>query len=444
MSSPLFKLLLPAMAGLTIAGCGGSGGGTTTCTGADCGGGTGPPPTTVTVTFGGGVPTVAAAKIGTGAFISQTVSGNKLTLSIPNGTTNYAVAAVCPALGTAQWEFVWEASTADGTSLDFYCEYTNASQGTLTGSLDASALPGVQGFILYSQNGGSVDTAGVGPDYGQAASPTATISLPAVGGNDRILVLAESSQGIVAAKNFTGQTVSGALNGGNTVTFTTADETTPETITYSNVPAGFAAPSTYAALELAGSGLGDGEGSVDLASQATTSYSALPASAIESGDEYFFQAATYPQAGISTTIAAGATNSGGPVTLTFPAPWTNFATPSPAALPSATFNYTGFSGSSNVTEELGLAWNPNNTATNVIDVYATSNYQAGSTTLAIPDLSSVPGLLAAPVSTANVQWVASIMEQSFPETSVGNGVAITAPLDATWSLVGYYGNFSVP
>ena len=437
MSRAPIRLETLGLVAVLITGCGGSGGGTTTCTGADCGGGTGPPPTTVTLTFPGGV-TLAAAQIGSSAFTVQTLSANTLSLSIPSGTSNYAVAYLCPAQSTGQGETteeaVWEASTADGTSENLTCAYNSVSTagtGALSGSLDATAIQGVTGFELYTQNGSSVMQEGV------EGGATATFSnLLAQDGNDRILVLAEGSQGVLAAKNFTNQTVPGALNGGNTVVFGAGDETTTAAISYNSVPAGFGSPSTYVTLQMTGdTGL-----PAVLASQATTQYPVLPAAALESGDLYGFNAGAASSTSTSG-VYAGATNAGGTESLTFPAPWT-YAGPTPSAQPTFTFDYTGISGKTDAYQEAMYSWPVGSSVssssnTDEIEVTATLNYQAGSTTLAAPDLSGVTGFLSAPPTGTQVSWFAEVWQSSYgfnwppasssTSSSVANSGSFTAP-----------------
>ncbi len=396
-------------------------------------------PTTVAVTFGGpNVPVLVAAKIGTGAFSAQTLSGSTLTLSIPSGTSNYAVAYLCPAEPaglppTRQYEYVWEASIADGTSPSFACEVNDvllSQTGSLTGSADASALPGpVEELQFYSQSGNSVfEEAQGGPLTGNFNQ------LLAANGNDRILILAIGNQGLVGAKNFTNQMVPGALNGGNPVVFSAADETSNQAITYNGVPSGFSSPATYAAFQMAGAA---GATLVPLNMSASTQYPALPASATESGDVYFFSAEAVGSA--PEDVFAGATNSGGPVSFTFLAPW-SYAGPTAAALPSFTTNYPGFSGQTNVIQEASIQWKTGSggsAVTDNLEVEATANYQSGSTTLAVPDLSGVTGFLGNAPSSTQVDWTAEIWQQSFSLTSA-------TPLNATWSGVENYGFYTVP
>jgi len=406
-----------------VAGCGGSGSTTGSGgSGGGGGGGGGTTSTTVTFTFSGpNVPVLVAAKIGTGAFSAQTLSGSTLTLSIPSGTSNYAVAYLC----SSQFEIVWEASIADGTSPSESCPSVQSQTGTLTGSLDATAIPDVQYFYVNSQNASSVSSDVLGD------AQAAAFSQPGPVGNDRVLVVAYNSQGAsVAAKNFDSQTVPGALNGGNKVVFSAADETTPTAITYNNVPSGFSSPSTSVYLATAG-------GSQTIAyGGGTTQYPALPAAVIENGDAYFFEASSaLTSGGVYSEVSTETTTSGGPLSITFPAPW-SYAGLTPAALPSFAIGYSGFAGKTNVVQQAMLLWQPG-IGTSLIFVNATADYQGGSTTLAVPDLSGVSGFVAPPASGKSVEWTASVTQQSIALWS-------KAPLNSTSSFVLNNGTYTVP
>ena len=418
------RLSVIGLCAALIAGCGG-GAGTTG------GGGGGNNSTTVTFTFGGlNMQTEVAAKIGTGAFTPQTLSGNTLTLTIPSGTSNYAMAYVCSGQVSglpAQFEYVWEASISDGTSPGQSCPVVSQT-GTLTGSLDATAIGGVQSFQIIAQNAGSLTS------DSQGGGPSVVFSQPAPVGNDRVLVVAYNGQAAVAARNFDNQTVPGALNGSNTVVFGAADETSPEAITYNNAPTGFFIPSTSVSLAVEGGaqavyyGVGFGQ------------YPALPASATENGDAYFLEASAVASGSSSSEVVAETTNSGGPVSFTFPDPW-SYAGPTPAALPSFTIGYTGFAGKTNVVQDASIEWRPGSgagtAALDLISVDATANYQGGSTTLAVPDLSGVAGFLAPPTSGTDVTWFASMWQQSY-------GLWSKTPLNSTTSLVDNHGSYTVP
>jgi hypothetical protein len=82
MSSALPRLSLLASVLVVVAGCGGSGGNTG-------GGGGGQAPTLVTFTISGSTPTAVATQVGSGAFTAATLTSGKMTLSLPDGTTNF-------------------------------------------------------------------------------------------------------------------------------------------------------------------------------------------------------------------------------------------------------------------------------------------------------------------------------------------------------------------
>ena len=431
------RLLVVGVCAALVAGCSaagnmsGGGGGT----GGSTGGGGGNNATTVTITFiGPSIPGLVAAQVGTGAMAAKTLSGNVLTLSIPSGTSNYSVAYLCPALVngqlSSQFEYVWEASIVDGTALTFACAYPQSLTPTLSGSLDASAIPGVVSFQINAQNGSSFGEGGGGFSGG----PTGNFNVPAPTGSDRVLVLADTSQGDgpAAAKNFDNQTVPGALNGGNTVVFGTADETTPEPLTYNNVPSGFSSPSTDVELGIGGTAL-----EYLYASDATTQYLALPAGATEKGDVYFLEAGA-SNSNRPSTVGTEIISSGGPASFNFPAAW-SYDGPTPAALPSFAMAYTGFSGQANTSQNAWISWKPGNSggSTENIQVEATASYQNGSTTLAIPDLSGTAGFFPPPSSGTRVEWNVWINQQSW-------GLTSPVPSNATSNQVTNSGQYTVP
>ncbi len=443
MSCALFRVSVFSLAFLWLTGCGGS-----SSNGGGGGGGGGSEPTIVTVTFAGGTPTAAATQIGSGSFAPAALSGSSLTLSVPSGTTNFAVAYVCPAQtegGSPPFqltsEFVVEATTGDGTSYSLFgCPYqlsAGSQTGTLTGSVDASAIPGASFLDIDAWSG---------PNFSQGAG--ANFSFAAPTGSDQVDVLAytETFQGIelllslAGAKSFSGQAVPGALNGGSTVVLTAADATTPEAITYNNVPSGFAAPTLVAAFDPAGQDFG-----IALALGATSQYPALPAGMVQSGDTYDIEAWT--NGGQTGNILGGQTllvlstfTSGGPVSITFPAPWT-YNGPTPAKLPTLDFTYNGFAGKAGVSDSAALYWFPSSTVQREIQISASENYQNGSTSLTFPDLSGLPGFLADPASGSQVTW-AAIIDQS--SAGVFGGLLQKLPANQTMNEVLDSAEYVVP
>lgn len=398
----------------SIIGCGGgsAGGGT--------GGGDGANPTAVTLTFRGSAPAAVAARIGSGSFSAQTASSNTFILSVPSGTNNFAVAFVCltPAQvsGVPQQaeQTVVELSIADGTAFTLPCGAVNsqstAPTGTLTGTVDASAIPGVTFVSLSPWDQGLPFS----PNSGAVSS----FSLAAPVGNDRVEALAYTLTGpgpvgtfnLLAARDFPSQVVPGALNGGNPVVLGPADEVGPDQpITYNNVPSGFSAPSTLVEFELASGG------AFIVSGQASTQYPTLPATAVENGDRYGFFATAYSGSTIGRGVSVDMTETGGgPVSVTFPAAW-SYGGPAPAALPSFTFDYSGFPGRTGVIQTAGFGWE---TGTLQLQekfflVIASANSQNGSTTLAYPDLSGLAGFLAGPPSGTQVTWSAQVVQSNF-------------------------------
>ena len=313
MRASLVKFLAPAIVCLIVSGCGGGstgGGGGSTGGGGGGGngggGGGGSTPTTVTVSFAG-TPTALATQIGTGAFTAATLTSGALTLNIPSGTTNFAVAYICPDGGCLTSSRSWlEGPARCGWDLLFRHLYLCASHrttlptGTLTGSgrcerdcwcglcedcnrgqdLLASGYSELLAKFLLT-----VTAAGTA-DQSVLLLPSGTDRVLVTGANLANPVYFGSEENVLAVRNFEGVTIPGTLNGGNTVTLGAADEVTMQPITYKNVPSGFPAPTTIANYEWSDGGM------LPLSNAATTQYPAIPAAAAESGDYYSFGAVT--------------------------------------------------------------------------------------------------------------------------------------------------------
>lgn len=386
-----------------MAGCGAGSGGN--------GGGGGGNPTTIAFNFRQPMPTAVAAKIGSGTFAAQTLNSGKLSLSIPSGTSDFAVAYVCPVFNpgpgspTSTYQYVVETSTADGTSFTppACVHFPSADpSGTLTGTVDASAIAGASAITIDAESGSSY------MEDGPIAPGNFSFSAPA--GTNRVEVLAyEKTQwtnygdlSLVAARNFGSQSVPGQLNGGNPVILGATDATTMQPISYAGVPSGFSSPMALVLVDMGAEEF--------LVSSATNQYPAVPSTAMESGDFYDFIATSLSTGG--QLVAAETTTSGGnALAITFPTPW-SYAGPTVAALPTFNFDYTGFSGKTGILQSGIIEWSTSSTAQSWYQVSATANYQSGSTALAMPDLSGLTGFLAAPGSGAPVVWAAEITQQN--------------------------------
>ena len=427
--------------GLVLAvGCGGGNGGSV-------GGGGGGNPTTVTFTFKGAPPTTVAAKIGSNAFTAQTLTSGTLSLSIPGGTTDFAVALNCPLLSqtvgaltiTTGGQAVFEATTADGTEFTTSCSspVSNPTPGALTGSVDASAISGANTIGVAASNGTST-----GEDF-FLTGPSSNFNLNAPAGTNRVAVGgyvysssnpygANSVYTLAAVRNFDGVTVPGSVNGGATVELGAADAVTQQPITYKHVPGNYSAPSTFAFF------LWKNGGGVWLTNGAASEYPAVPNAAAEAGDYYAFTVAAYSQLTVGEGIVVSTSSgSAGPQTFTFPVPWT-YSGPVPAALPSFDMNYTGFTGKTGVTDAAGMSWQTGseNTTRYSYQVLASANYMNGLTTVALPDLSGMPGFLAPPASGTSAVWFAEIIQNSngFLQPSSGGGNASSVQNGGTFTV----------
>jgi hypothetical protein len=397
--------------------------------------------TIVTFAVTGGTPTAVATKVGTGAFNAATLTAGKLTLSLPSGTTNFAVAFACPAvtlttnsLYQEAIEEVFEASTLDGTSFTEPCPTapSTGATGTLTGSVDASAISGASSLEILAGNATAQSSANL-------LGPSANFSFSAPTGTDRVMVLAYHPEidglnetiSLAAAKSFSSQAVPGALNGGSTVVLGAADETTLEPLSYSGVPSGYGAPFTLVNYEMGGNG------AVLIAASATSTYAALPAGATQSGDSYFFTATARSASNpLEWALVTANSTSAAPESFAFPAAW-SYAGPTPAALPSFNLSYAGFSGKTDVHSDGSMVWFTPSTTETLIAVTATGNYLNGSTTLAIPDLSGLTGFIAPPASGTVVSWLAEISQGSSASvSSSASNKAVTTVLNA--------GHYTVP
>jgi hypothetical protein len=410
--------LIVLLLGLFLSGCGG--GSTTT-----------PGPTQVMVNFSNGTPIAVATQSGTSAFASMSPS-SQIALSFPAGTTTYAIAYICPQLNlaaTSVQEHVIEASTQDGTSLNLSCiSFTAPSFGTATGSL-SSTISGTAGFEIFGRLG---FPAGVPP--GPLPSGPFSVNLP-VGTNDVAAVALDSSNNIVGIKILRGQTVPGALNGGSGIVV--SDATVPQQVTVNNVPAGFDVPGVVVLYDTQNVEL-------SLASSVISNprvYAAIPAAETQSGDAYVYEATSANPANPANPQSVNAfqrtTNGGGPVTLTLPTPWA-FSGPTPAKLPTFTFNYSGFAGQPFVIDFASITWSNGSGGSNGIDVTATANFLSGATNIGFPDLSMLPGFFGPSASGTTVRWAATI------ESSTTAPFTGTTASSTSLSVVANRGQFTQP
>lgn len=177
-----------------------------------CGGGTTSPPagTGITVSFPGVAPAAVAEQIGTGAWTATSLQDKQLTVTLPEGETRYAVAYVCAPNGVVNSEFVAQATTQDSAPPIALCSPGLPPTGSVTGSVDASAIPGTSSVSISGPRGG-----------GLVSGVKGAFKFPAEKGTDDIAVVAaDASLRILAVKIVRSQAVPGTVNGGNAVVLT--------------------------------------------------------------------------------------------------------------------------------------------------------------------------------------------------------------------------------
>jgi hypothetical protein len=381
--------------------------------------------TNVAVTFANNVfPIAVAEKFGNGAWASVAVpTTNPLTIIVPQGTTSFGLAYVCPQFtittpisSTAQNdESVIEADVSDGSAYTVSCG-ENPPSGAVTGTYSASSLAG-SSFVEIV---GAQDTLILQP--GNSGAITGTL---ATSTKDVAVVAIDGKLNPLGVQILRSQSVPGAINGGAAVNLTSANATTIQPLSVSGVPAGFTphylayyATANGTTIPLAGIGI-------------TSQYSALPSSMSTSGD--FYRVAVVCGMGVSGSLqevsAAQNAISGGPVNLDVPVPLTVPA-PVPAASPSFNLNYSGFSGDSALYDSAHITWQIAG-INYQISVYATEAFQSGSTNLAIPDLTSIPGFLAPPPSGTSVGWSVAVSGGSyFPFVSIPTSGSLSSASDS--------------
>jgi len=428
MPAPDSRLLIVGVCAALVAGCGG---------GASTSGSGSGPPTTVTVSFQPASPVAVATQTGSGAFTMATVVSNTVTLSVPAGTTDFAVAYLCPSYTlsgtTFQRQFVFEASVGDGTAFDQICANPAGLQlqtqnGTLSGTVDASAIPNANMVWLFGGSGGGT---GIG---GSVEEVNAQLPL----GTDDVVALASQNElsgnsfgiTILAIKDLGEQAVPGTVGSGNPIVLGTADETTPQPITYRNVPSG-GAPGTSVTFRTQEGGL------IPLQSSTTSSYPAVPAAMLNGSTQYSALSIAGDLETSSVSFNRAWNGGGGPLTVVFPSPW-SYSGPSAAALPAFDFStYSGFTGTAGVTRVGTENWQPEAGLVNSYQLTASGSFEGAAGALALPNLSALSGFLADPASGTTVSWQASISQNSA-------GAIGATPLNSSTQTAQNAGQFVVP
>jgi hypothetical protein len=418
MSSSIFRLSFCLFLLAGLAGCGAS---------SNNGSSGGSSPTIVTYTFTGPAPAAVATQIGSGRYTRATLTSGKLAISVPRGETKYSIAYLCPPAEinpSVRLQYINQASTLDGTSFSGTCPPKPSLGGLATVQVNATAIPGAEGINIANLGSSPGNTLNFSADLA-----VGTYDVPVVVTGDGGPYVA------IAAKILRDQRIPGALNGGAPVVFETIDETVPQTITYTNVPNGYSVVGRDAVYHTAGGA----SVQLDQNEAPLTQYRAMPSDAYQSGDYYNLTAEAYDRTSGGGDWVEKYTSSPGPQSFTFPAPW-SYAGPTPAALPTFNFAYTGFSGMATISQEANIDWsqgqlNQGTLTFDGITMTATANYQNGSTAMSMPDLSNLTGFLAPAPSGTTVNWYARVYQ---------GDPFLTSPPSGTIQWVDNSGSYTEP
>lgn len=427
-NSSLISLLLSAL--IFLSACGG-GSSPSSGGGGNGGGGGSSNPTQVTATFSGPAPLVVADQIGTGSWTAATLQSSTLSLTIPAGTTTYGIAYLCPTFTSPvsvsfDNENIVYLSTSDPTSIPLYCNQT-PTLGTISGNVDALAIPNARKVIVSAAQS----------LYQYLSSAYGPFSFSAqTGSNDIAAAALDRSSNVLAMKFARGQTVPGVMS--SPITLTSADQTTPQTITMTDIPAGFNSQPSISAFYFTTRGT-----NIPLSGNiAATSgqYAVVSPSDTQMGDYYEFSVgvgnpSSSAMQAVGNTQTVPASPAPGNVSVPLPSPF-NYVAPTPAALPTFTVSYTGFSNGALVSYGGGIQWSAG-TSYESVTVLATAAYQNGATTLSIPDLSSVSGFMPALTSGMHVAWYALAYGGTYPAFT-------QTPASGTLAWAENNGSYTVP
>ncbi|HEV3154626.1 MAG TPA: hypothetical protein VGZ02_12545 [Candidatus Baltobacteraceae bacterium] len=389
--------------------------------GSSGGGGSPPnPPSGTTITFSvtGNGASAAAAKIGTGAWASLTLSGNAATFTLPNGTSTYGVAIVCDSI----FEFIELLSTSDTTTPSINCPVSGTTATSV--SYDVSQIPGATSAHIYVGNAASFQNSVAGAaTFNDAPSGTQDLAAIAFGAG---------ATDALAVKIQRGVTVTSAL--GPLTALNNTDTTSTATVALAGVPSGFNTQVNAWYITKGGAQLTIKDAG------STATYPTVAAADTQSGDYYYLQTfatntsgSSLSQVGTSQTFSSAQN-----VSLTFPAPLT-YSAPAAAQYPTfAVPSYNGFTISGSTAFIFG-AFAP---MQNEIIVGTTSSYLSTvGNSLAFPNLSSLPGFLSEPASGHAEDWMAQV----FSSTVAGNYLfQLPFPNNAMQQYALASGQFTVP
>lgn len=384
------------------------------------------PPTQVTLTVSGSTPTAAGSQVDGGSWTSLALSGSTATFTVPKPTSNYAVAVLCPVSPSSnpnQSEVVIEANVGDIASPTIYCPPETTV--TMTVNYDLTAVAGAQEAAIAIGRDVSPITSG--------ANGLATLSNVVAGTQDVGVVAygAAPTSAPLGIEILRGLNVSGSTL--SVPPMSTSDEALAATIGVSGVSTGYTS-FLFAQYVTAGGAI------IPVNGNGAASYGLIASGNAASGDFYSVQATAIDASKYHFVEALESSTNPQNLTLTLPAPFI-YSGPSPAAYPSFNATYNGFTGSGKTGWIAAINWVDAPSATiRGVFVYATSAF-LGSSSVTIPNLSSLNAFLPGPPSNTPLGWVLMPFQQSDYYFAF-NAIASPPSESAQYSSAG--GSFIVP
>lgn len=347
----------------------------------------------VSIPIHGLTPTAMAFQSGTtGPWTPVAPSGGSVTFTLAAGQTSYSVAAMCPMNRTpiraGAAEVIIQATTSDAPTV--FCNGPVPGTVNATVLVDASAFPNT-GYVGVKQYVNSYPSGGLG--FSAAAGGDA-IGSPLWVAAPSDLVLTVFNGGSLSAARIVRNVT---LTPNETLTLPPLSPTN-DAVTTASVQAAPGSTLTYLFWATAEGDL------VSVGSSfknSTPAMPVIPTASAQAGDYYELAAVAQVGLQFEAKMVSGAT----PSSLSFaPLPTTPFTVPAPTPsdLPSANLGYNGFTISGTHYYSLVLSYAstaaPVANGAPLVTIVASQGYLGTSTTVTMPDLSSIPGMLPAPKS----------------------------------------------
>jgi hypothetical protein len=389
--------------------------------------------TTVTASFAGAtMPSAVAYQAGTaGRFQGLALSGSTVSFTLPEGTSAYGFAYICPTFFAANSysnESIIEATAADATSLSLACP---SLSGNISATFDVSAIPGATSTLLFEGywNDQMYGTSGV---QSLSGVPTGTfdVALVAIGENGALAIQIQRGVNVTSSTSIAFPPM------------TAANELGSAPVSIANAPPGTTA-GFYTTYQTTGGLSAILPAPLNGVPQST--YPTVPSGQSQPGDFYLVHAIANLTGSPSESLTAlVSSNTASAVTATLPSPSGSLTAPTAAAFPTFNANTAGFTIAGTVVDS---SWTQFQTPSTVYNTYtsATETWLGTNTTFTVPDLSTLTGFAPAPpsgglefwslYSTAGTPLQINLLQQSGIEV-------LSSPISAQYIVTG--GAFTVP